>query len=61
LNVNNIKLISNNPAKRIGLQGYGLNISEHIPLEIEPNEFNQKYLKTKKDKMGHDLHAQDLK
>jgi 3,4-dihydroxy 2-butanone 4-phosphate synthase/GTP cyclohydrolase II len=60
LKVNNIRLITNNPAKRIGLEGYGLNITEHVPLEIEPNKFNMKYLKTKKDKMGHDLHAREL-
>ncbi|MBL6962837.1 MAG: bifunctional 3,4-dihydroxy-2-butanone-4-phosphate synthase/GTP cyclohydrolase II [Bacteroidetes bacterium] len=60
LQINKIKLITNNPAKRIGLQGYGLNIVDHVALEIEPNQFNHTYLKTKKDKMGHDLHSRDL-
>ncbi|HOY37731.1 MAG: bifunctional 3,4-dihydroxy-2-butanone-4-phosphate synthase/GTP cyclohydrolase II [Bacteroidales bacterium] len=56
LGINNIKLITNNPQKRAGLEGYGLQIVENIPLEIEPNKFNLFYLKTKKSKLGHDLH-----
>jgi len=55
LGIQKLKLISNNPAKRIGLEGYGLEIVEHIPLEITPNQFNKKYLKTKKTKMGHNF------
>lgn len=53
LNLKNIKLISNNPQKRAGLIGYGLNIVENIPIEIESNKHNEFYLKTKRDKMGH--------
>jgi 3,4-dihydroxy 2-butanone 4-phosphate synthase / GTP cyclohydrolase II len=53
--VRNMKLMTNNPMKRVGLEGYGLNIVENIALEIEPNQHNKFYLKTKKDKMGHDL------
>lgn len=53
LEVSKIKLISNNPTKRAGLTGYGLEIVENIPIEILPNEFNNHYLITKRDKMGH--------
>jgi len=53
LGLTSIRLISNNPKKIIGLEGYGLTISKRIPLEIEPNENNKFYLKTKKEKMGH--------
>ena len=60
LNIHKLKLISNNPAKRVGLEGYGLEIVEHIPLEIKPNKYNKKYLKVKKDKMGHLLHHEEL-
>ena len=55
LGISKIKLISNNPIKRAGLIGYGLEIIESIPLEIEPNEHNVKYLTTKRDKMGHTI------
>ncbi|NLJ08574.1 MAG: bifunctional 3,4-dihydroxy-2-butanone-4-phosphate synthase/GTP cyclohydrolase II [Sphingobacteriales bacterium] len=55
LGIRKIKLISNNPAKRIGLEAYGLEIVERVPLEIKANLFNKKYLKTKKLKMGHNL------
>ena len=53
LGLHKLRLITNNPKKVIGLEGYGLKISERIPLEIEPNEENEFYLKIKKDKMGH--------
>nr|MDQ3395708.1 bifunctional 3,4-dihydroxy-2-butanone-4-phosphate synthase/GTP cyclohydrolase II [Bacteroidota bacterium] len=53
LEVSKIKLISNNPTKRAGLTGYGLEIIENIPIEILPNEYNNLYLTTKRDKMGH--------
>lgn len=56
LGVEKMKLISNNPVKRIGLEGYGLNVEENIPIEIEPNEYNRFYMQTKKSRMGHDLH-----
>lgn len=60
LNISKIKLISNNPAKRIGLEAFGLQIEEHIPLEIKPNKYNKDYLKAKKHRMGHDLHSEEL-
>jgi len=53
LGVRKIKLLTNNPKKIIGLKGYGLEIIERLPIEIPPNENNVKYLKTKRDKMGH--------
>jgi 3,4-dihydroxy 2-butanone 4-phosphate synthase/GTP cyclohydrolase II len=55
LGLGNVKLISNNPVKRAGLEGYGIKIVETIPLEIPPNPYNEFYLKTKADKMGHNL------
>ena len=53
LGVSKIKLLTNNPKKRAGLIGYGLEIVENVPIIIEPNIHNAKYLQTKKDKMGH--------
>ncbi len=56
LGVRTMRLLTNNPRKFIGLQGYGLSVSESVPLEITPaTEFTRKYLKTKKDKLGHKL------
>jgi len=55
LGVVKMKLLTNNPVKRVGLEGYGLQVTQVIPLEVEPNEFNQKYMKTKRDRMGHHL------
>ncbi|MGD1009978.1 MAG: bifunctional 3,4-dihydroxy-2-butanone-4-phosphate synthase/GTP cyclohydrolase II [Candidatus Aminicenantales bacterium] len=55
LGVRKIRLITNNPRKYIGLAGYGLEIVERVPLEVEPNASNLRYLKTKKEKMGHIL------
>lgn len=55
LGVRKLKLITNNPKKRVGLLGYGLEIVENVPIEINPNEHNQRYLETKRDKMGHDI------
>ena len=59
LNISKIRLITNNPTKRIGLMGYGLEIVDNVPIEIEPNQYNEKYLQTKRDKMGHTI-LQDL-
>lgn len=55
LGLKEIELLSNNPKKVIGLEGYGLTITKRVPIEIKPNEINIKYLKTKKKKMGHIL------
>ncbi len=55
LNISKIRLISNNPQKRVGLLGYGLEIIEQVPIEILPNPHNEKYLQTKRDKMGHTI------
>lgn len=55
LDVRKIRLISNNPKKRAGLMGYGLEIVDTIPIEITPNPYNEKYLTTKRDKMGHTI------
>ena len=55
IGVTKIRLMSNNPVKRIGLEAYGLSIIENVPIEIEPNKFNEFYMQTKKVRMGHDL------
>lgn len=59
LNACKIRLITNNPTKRVGLSGHGIEIVDTVPMIIEPNKFNKKYLKTKQDKMGHNLHIQE--
>lgn len=59
LNISKLKLISNNPKKRAGLLGYGLEIVDTVPIEIAPNKYNEKYLKTKRDKMGHKIMAKE--
>jgi len=56
LGVRKMRIITNNPGKRAGIEGYGLQIVERVPLEIEPNEKNREYLRTKKEKLGHVLH-----
>ena len=55
LGIKNIRLLTNNPRKIVGLEGYGLHVVERVALEVEPNPLNYKYLKTKKEKLGHDL------
>jgi 3,4-dihydroxy 2-butanone 4-phosphate synthase / GTP cyclohydrolase II len=55
LGITKMRLLTNNPVKRVGLEGFGLEVSEILPIEIEPNVHNQKYLKTKRDRMGHHL------
>ena len=56
LGVTKMRLLTNNPVKRVGLEAYGLEIVENIPIEVSPNPFNLRYLKTKKERMGHTLH-----
>jgi 3,4-dihydroxy 2-butanone 4-phosphate synthase/GTP cyclohydrolase II len=55
LGVTKLKLMSNNPRKRAGLKGYGLEIVDIVPIEVAPNPHNEKYLKTKRDKLGHEI------
>ncbi len=55
LNVSKIRLMTNNPKKRVGLIGYGLEIVDNVKIEIPPNEHNEKYLQTKRDKLGHEI------
>lgn len=56
LGISKMRLISNNPVKRVGLEAYGLSVVENVPIEIKPNPYNEFYMKTKKERMGHTLH-----
>jgi len=58
LGVHKMRLMTNNPVKRVGLEAYGLEIVENVPIEVSPNEFDYKYLKTKQERMGHNLHIE---
>ena len=66
LGIRKLRLMTNNPTKRVGLAGYGLEIAERVPIEIAPNEVNARYLRTKRDRMGHllfeelDAHDQEV-
>ena len=57
LGVRSMRLLSNNPRKLVGLEGYGLSVAEWLPLEIAPSEHSARYLRTKRDKLGHKLHG----
>ncbi len=59
LGITRLRLMTNNPKKRVGLIGYGLEIVENIPIEVHPNEHNEKYLQTKRDKLGHQILGED--
>lgn len=59
LGIKKMKLMTNNPVKRIGLEGYGLEVVENVPIEVAPNDYNKFYMHTKKARMGHDLHKVD--
>ncbi|MEG2820441.1 MAG: GTP cyclohydrolase II, partial [Muribaculaceae bacterium] len=59
IGVKKMRLMSNNPIKRIGLEGYGLEVVENVPLEVTPNKYNEFYMHTKKTRMGHNLHNVD--
>lgn len=56
LGITKMRLLTNNPTKRVGLEAYGLEIVENVPIEIAPNKYDLRYLQTKKDRMGHKLH-----
>jgi len=56
LGIHELILMTNNPVKRVGLEAYGLEIVENVPIEVTPNEYNLRYLKTKQERMGHTLH-----
>lgn len=56
LGVHKMRLMTNNPTKRVGLEAYGLEIVENVPIEVSPNKYDVKYLRTKRDRMGHTLH-----
>lgn len=55
LGISKMRLMSNNPVKRIGLEGFGLEVVDNVSIEVEPNEYNRYYMKTKKERMGHNL------
>jgi 3,4-dihydroxy 2-butanone 4-phosphate synthase/GTP cyclohydrolase II len=56
IGIKKMRLITNNPVKRVGLESYGLSVVENVPIETTPNEYNARYLRTKMDRMGHTLH-----
>lgn len=56
LGVRKMRLMTNNPVKRVGLEAYGLEITENVPIEIEPTPYSERYLRTKMERMGHNLH-----
>ncbi len=59
LGIKKMRLLTNNPCKRIGLEGHGLEITENVPIEMEPNAYNRFYMHTKKERMGHRLDKVD--
>ena len=61
LGVRKMRLMTNNPVKRVGLEAYGLEIVEDVPIEIRPNPYNERYLRTKQERMGHALHLSSSK
>jgi 3,4-dihydroxy 2-butanone 4-phosphate synthase/GTP cyclohydrolase II len=61
LGVHKMRLLTNNPRKIVGLEAYGLEVVERVPIQCAPNEFNLAYLKTKREKLGHELDEELLK
>lgn len=59
LHVKKMRLLTNNPVKRVGLESFGLQVVENVPIEVSPNKYNEAYMKTKKERMGHILHNLD--
>jgi 3,4-dihydroxy 2-butanone 4-phosphate synthase / GTP cyclohydrolase II len=60
LGLSSIRILTNNPKKIVGLEGYGLSVSEQVPIEAVPNPYNEDYLRAKRDRLGHTLHHQGL-
>jgi 3,4-dihydroxy 2-butanone 4-phosphate synthase/GTP cyclohydrolase II len=61
LGLSTIRILTNNPKKLVGIDGFGLKVTEQVPIEVPPNSENRRYLAAKRDKLGHRLHHQDLK
>jgi 3,4-dihydroxy 2-butanone 4-phosphate synthase / GTP cyclohydrolase II len=61
LGLSTIRILTNNPRKITGIEGFGLRVVEQVPIEVTPNMENRLYLETKKQKLGHRLHHQDLR
>jgi 3,4-dihydroxy 2-butanone 4-phosphate synthase / GTP cyclohydrolase II len=61
LGLTTIRILTNNPKKMTGIEGFGLSVVEQVPIEVSPNAENQRYLETKREKLGHQLHHQDLR
>ena len=61
LGLSTIRILTNNPKKITGIEGFGLTVVEQVPIEISPNDENRSYLETKRTKLGHRLHHQDLR
>ena len=61
LGLTTIRILTNNPKKMTGIEGFGLTVVEQVPIEVSPNEENRRYLQTKRSKLGHRLHHQDLR
>jgi 3,4-dihydroxy 2-butanone 4-phosphate synthase/GTP cyclohydrolase II len=60
LGLRSIRILTNNPKKIVGMEGYGLEVTDQIPIEQPPGEHNREYLRTKRDRLGHTLHHQGL-
>jgi 3,4-dihydroxy 2-butanone 4-phosphate synthase/GTP cyclohydrolase II len=61
LGLSTVRLLTNNPKKIVGIEGYGITVVDQVPIETAPTPQNARYLTTKRDKLGHKLHHQDLK
>jgi 3,4-dihydroxy 2-butanone 4-phosphate synthase/GTP cyclohydrolase II len=61
LGLTTLRILTNNPKKLVGIDGFGLTVVEQVPIEMQPKSDNERYLATKRDKLGHRLHHQDLK
>jgi 3,4-dihydroxy 2-butanone 4-phosphate synthase / GTP cyclohydrolase II len=61
LGLSTIRILTNNPKKITGIEGFGLTVVEQLPIEVSPNDENRRYLETKRNKLGHRLHHQDLR